>query len=147
MKKEDCGIILAGMASAWRVIHFHWHPLILATLILGVFFTISGWRKTSLPDVHEQVFKLFERLNVRPVGWLVVLGEFFGGLGLLSGVLSTWAAIGLIPIMLGAYCLDTIPEIVQKHPQGISAWCSKSICNPEFLLLVLLITLATNGAA
>ncbi len=37
-----------------------------------------------------------------PIGYLVAIGEFFGGLGLLFGVLTRFSAASLIVIMLGA---------------------------------------------
>lgn len=40
-----------------------------------------------------------------PIGYLVTIGEFFGGLGLLLGVLSRFSAAALIVIMLGAIAM------------------------------------------
>ncbi len=37
-----------------------------------------------------------------PLGYLVAIGEFFGGLGLLVGFLSRFSAASIIVIMLGA---------------------------------------------
>ena len=37
-----------------------------------------------------------------PIGYLVSIGEFFGGLGIICGVLSRFSAFWLIVIMLGA---------------------------------------------
>ncbi len=37
-----------------------------------------------------------------PLGYLVTIGEFFGGLGLIFGFLSRFSAASLILIMLGA---------------------------------------------
>jgi len=37
-----------------------------------------------------------------PVGYLVTIGEFFGGFGLILGVLSRFSAASIIVIMLGA---------------------------------------------
>lgn len=37
-----------------------------------------------------------------PVGYLVTIGEFFGGLGLIVGFLSRFSAASLIVIMIGA---------------------------------------------
>ena len=42
-------------------------------------------------------------------------GELAGGLGLLSGVLWQWAALGLIPIMAGAYLSDTLPTVRARN--------------------------------
>jgi len=40
-----------------------------------------------------------------PVGYLVAIGEFFGGLGLIFGFLSRFSAASLILVMLGAIAL------------------------------------------
>jgi putative oxidoreductase len=40
-----------------------------------------------------------------PVGYLVAIGEFFGGAGILLGWLSRFSAASLIVIMLGAIAL------------------------------------------
>lgn len=45
-----------------------------------------------------------------PLGYLVAVGEFFGGLGLVVGFLSRFSAAALIVIMLGA--------IVQVHGEN-----------------------------
>ena len=39
---------------------------------------------------------------IGPLGYLVTIGEFFGGLGLVSGFLSRFSAASIIIIMLGA---------------------------------------------
>ena len=40
-----------------------------------------------------------------PMGYLVSIGEFFGGLGLIVGLLSRFSAASLIVIMLGAIAM------------------------------------------
>ncbi len=40
-----------------------------------------------------------------PIGYLVAIGEFFGGLGLIVGFLSRFSAASLIVIMLGAIAM------------------------------------------
>ena len=37
-----------------------------------------------------------------PVGYLVAIGEFFGGMGLVAGILSRFSAASIIAIMIGA---------------------------------------------
>jgi putative oxidoreductase len=37
-----------------------------------------------------------------PIGYLVTIGEFFGGLGLVAGILPRFSAASIIVIMLGA---------------------------------------------
>lgn len=121
-------------------------PILQVTL--GVFFTTTGYRKLFKPEVRAQVFGLFDKLRVpQPARWAVISGEFAGGLGLLTGILDWWAALGLLPIMAGAYALDTWPGIRAKAaPHAASSWwISKALCNPEALLLVALLTLIFNG--
>jgi putative oxidoreductase len=45
-----------------------------------------------------------------PVAYLVAIGEFFGGLGLVVGFLSRFSAASLIVIMLGAIALVHAPN-------------------------------------
>jgi putative oxidoreductase len=40
-----------------------------------------------------------------PIGYLVTIGEFFGGLGLVIGLLTRFSALSLIVIMIGAIYL------------------------------------------
>jgi len=40
-----------------------------------------------------------------PIGYLVTIGEFFGGLGLIFGFLSRFSATSLIVIMIGAIAM------------------------------------------
>jgi putative oxidoreductase len=40
-----------------------------------------------------------------PIGYLVTIGEFFGGLGLILGFLSRFSASSLIVVMLGAIAM------------------------------------------
>jgi putative oxidoreductase len=40
-----------------------------------------------------------------PIGYLVTIGEFFGGLGLLFGFLTRFSAASLIVIMIGAIAM------------------------------------------
>lgn len=124
---------------------FDYNDLVLQ-LVTGLFFTVTGYRKVFLPAVRHEVWGLFDKLHVPgPARPLVVGGELAGGLGLLTGTLSTWAAVGLLPIMLGAYVMDTIPTVKAKHPQGVTAWISKLLCTPEALLILVLVDLAVIG--
>lgn len=114
----------------------------------GVFFTISGYRKTFNPETHAKVTGLFRKLGVgnRFVEWSVPLGEFLGGIGLIVGCLTQFAAAGLLLIICGAYCLDIWPEVKAKHPQGLCDYVSKCLCTPEGQLIVVLVTLILTGA-
>ena len=45
-----------------------------------------------------------------PLGYLVVVGQFFGGLGLIFGFLSRFSAASLIVIMIGAIAMVHWPN-------------------------------------
>jgi uncharacterized membrane protein YphA (DoxX/SURF4 family) len=113
----------------------------------GTFFTITGARKLFVPSVHAKVTGLFSKLGVgsKFVEWAVPGGEFLGGLGLLFGVLTQPAALGLLVIMAGAYKLSTWPEVKAKNPRGFDL-VAKCLCTAEGQLIVALITLALMGA-
>jgi putative oxidoreductase len=69
-------------------------------VVTGIIFMFHGGQK---------LFGLFEGPglaavveNMGNLGYLVAIGEFFGGLALLAGLLSRFSAFWLIVIMLGA---------------------------------------------
>ena len=114
----------------------------------GTFFAISGGRKLFVPEVHAKITGLFSRLGVggKFVEWAVPAGEFLGGLGLFFGVLTSWAALGLIIIMVGAFFLNTLGEVRAKNPKGVLDWLAKCQCTAEGQLLTVLTVLAIAGA-
>lgn len=69
-------------------------------LVLGVIFTIHG---------SQKMFGAFDGPGLQgivgflgPIGYLVAIGEFFGGLGLIAGFLSRFSAASITVIMVGA---------------------------------------------
>lgn len=115
----------------------------------GLFFTVSGYRKLFIPEVRHKVQALIlkESHDSAVAMWAVPVGEFLGGLGLLTGTLVQPAAAGLLLIMTGAYFLDTLPAV--KAKQGLvwswSQFCSNALCNPEAQLIVCLTALLLAG--
>jgi len=74
--------------------------LLLGRLVVGIIFMAHG---------SQKLFGLFGGHGLAatvqmmgPLGYLVSIGEFFGGLGLVLGVLTRFSAFWLIVIMLGA---------------------------------------------
>lgn len=114
----------------------------------GVFFVTTGTRKCFLPDVRAKVCQLFDSHHVpKPLQYLVMAGEFLGGMGLLTGTLTRAAAVGLTFIMLGAYVLDTWASVLAKNPapRSPSKLLSNALCTPEAQLLVIVLALAFTG--
>lgn len=81
--------------------------LLQVRLILGVIFAAHGAQKLFGAFDGPGLSKVVEGLG--PIGYLVAIGEFFGGLGLIVGFLCRFSAFWLVVIMIGA--------IVKVHGQ------------------------------
>jgi putative oxidoreductase len=69
-------------------------------LVAGIIFTAHGAQKLFGAFDGPGLSAMAALLG--PVGYLVSIGEFFGGLGLLAGILTRFSAASLIVIMVGA---------------------------------------------
>lgn len=74
--------------------------LLVVRVVLGVIFTIHG---------SQLMFGAFGGPGLQgtasfmgPVGYLVAIGQFFGGLGIVLGILTRFSAAAIIVIMIGA---------------------------------------------
>ena len=76
-----------------------WSLLILR-VVLGVVFMAHGAQKLFGAFGGPGLAAIVEMMG--PLGYLVTIGEFFGGLGLIVGVLPRFSAASIIVIMLGA---------------------------------------------
>jgi putative oxidoreductase len=74
----------------------------LVRLTVGVIFAAHGAQKLFGAFGGAGLTATVEQLGVGPIGYLVVIGEFFGGLGLIVGLLSRFSAASIIVIMIGA---------------------------------------------
>jgi putative oxidoreductase len=77
--------------------------LLAARVVLGVVFMAHGAQKLFGAFGGPGLSAVVAAMG--PVGYLVTIGEFFGGLGLVLGVLSRFSAASIIVIMLGAISL------------------------------------------
>jgi putative oxidoreductase len=75
--------------------------LLLLRVIVGVIFAAHGAQKLFGAWGGMGLTKTVEMMGV-PLGYLVTIGEFFGGLGLVFGFLTRFSAASLIVIMIGA---------------------------------------------
>jgi putative oxidoreductase len=71
--------------------------LLLLRIMVGIVFTTSGWKHLKDPEARSKDIGMSK-------GFTIFLGaaEFAGSLGVIFGVLTQLAAVGLILIMLGA---------------------------------------------
>jgi len=74
--------------------------IFLIRLGLALVFIVHGWGKLS----HlQETIGFFARAGLPAfVAYLVSLGEFFGGIAMLLGVMTKWAGFGMAIIMAGA---------------------------------------------
>lgn len=74
--------------------------LLVARVIVGLIFAVHGAQKLFGAFGGPGLAAVVQMMG--PLGYLVTIGEFFGGLGLALGFLSRFSAASLIVIMLGA---------------------------------------------
>src|SRR4028118_1811921 len=74
--------------------------LLVARVIVGIIFVAHGSQKLFGAFGGPGLAGVVQMMG--PIGYLVTIGEFFGGLGLLMGFLSRFSAASLIVVMLGA---------------------------------------------
>ena len=77
--------------------------LLVVRLIVGVIFMMHGAQKVFGAFDGPGLAAMAERMGF--LGYLVSIGEFFGGLGLVLGILSRFSAAANIVIMLGAIAM------------------------------------------
>jgi putative oxidoreductase len=77
--------------------------LLLMRVIVGVIFAAHGAQKMFGAFEGKGLEATVEMMG--PIGYLVAIGEFFGGLGLVVGFLTRFSAASLIVIMIGAIAL------------------------------------------
>ena len=74
--------------------------LLIARVIVGIVFMAHGAQKLFGAFGGPGLSGVVQMMG--PLGYLVAIGEFFGGLGLIVGFLSRFSALSLIVIMVGA---------------------------------------------
>lgn len=74
--------------------------LLIARVVVGMVFMMHGAQKLFGAFGGPGLSAVVQMMG--PLGYLVSIGEFFGGLGLIVGFLSRFSAASLIVIMLGA---------------------------------------------
>src|SRR5262245_66617550 len=77
--------------------------LLIARIFVGIVFTAHGAQKLFGAFGGPGLSAVVDTMG--HLGYLVSIGEFFGGLGLIFGVLSRFSAASIILIMLGAIAM------------------------------------------
>lgn len=77
--------------------------LLVVRVVAGVIFVAHGAQKLFGAFGGPGLEKTVEMMGA--LGYLVTIGEFFGGLGLIVGLLTRFSAASLMVIMLGAIAM------------------------------------------
>jgi putative oxidoreductase len=96
MNKEN---VMASETAVRDRAAVDWSLLILR-VVLGVVFMAHGAQKLFGAFGGPGLGAVVQMMG--PIGYLVTIGEFFGGLGLVAGILPRFSAASIIVIMLGA---------------------------------------------
>lgn len=108
--------------------------ILLLRLMVGLIFFTSGWAHATK---SEERSKSIEMSN----GFTVFLGiaECAGALGVVFGVLTQWAAIGLILIMLGAMWRKIVKWKISFWGKGTDGW------SYEVMMILMNFAIATTA--
>ncbi|HEY3411786.1 MAG TPA: DoxX family protein [Armatimonadota bacterium] len=82
--------------------------LLVARVVVGVIFMAHG-SQLMFGAFNGPGLAGFVKM-MGPIGYLVAIGQFFGGLGLVVGFLSRFSAASLIVIMIGAIVKVHLPN-------------------------------------
>lgn len=108
--------------------------LLLLRLIVGVIFLSSGWNHLKDPEARSKSIEMSKGFTI-----VLGLGELAGSLGVIFGVLTQIAALGIILIMLGAI----YKKIFAWH---IGFWGEKgSGWHYDLMLIIMNLVILTTG--
>lgn len=79
--------------------------LLVLRVVVGVIFAAHGAQKLLGAFDGPGLAKTVEMMGGGVLPYLVIIGEFFGGIGLIFGFLSRFSAASLIVIMIGAIAM------------------------------------------
>lgn len=125
---------------------WEWLPILVARVSLGLFFAVSGYNKLFIHEKHVDLVQLMTKIGM-PVpeitAYFLASVEFFGGLFLMAGLLSTFCAIALTIAMIVAIItveIGTIPKGL-----GFLDWMSWFLYLPQVIYVILFGWLMSAG--
>ena len=126
---------------------WEWLPILVARFSLGLFFAVSGYNKLFVAAKHEDLIHLMTSIGLPfPEFMALFLAsvEFFGGLLLMVGLLSTFCAIALTIAMIVAIVTVEIDQVIPKGI-GFFDWMSWFLYLPQVMYVILFVWLMTTG--
>ena len=125
---------------AWQ-----WVGILLARVVVGLLFFLSGRGKLFVPERREQMRQTLVEAHVPFPEFNAVFVstvEFVFGFLLIAGALTPLACVMLSGVMIVAIATTAIRNIKATSPLG---WFSEFFCLPEVLCLVILVWLFFSG--
>lgn len=108
--------------------------LLLLRLMVALVFGTSGFNHLKSPRQRAESLGLSIPLTV-----FIGAAELAAALGLTFGVLTAWAALGLIPIMLGAIYMKVVQWKTGFWGESSQGW------HYEMLFIVMCLAIVTTG--
>ncbi len=124
-------------------------------IVLGVIFVMHGWYAWAILGPRE-LADLMMRVGNPPgiagaLAWYAIVAQLLGGLLLIVGFLTPWAALGLVPITAGGLFLFRWPQGFFLNATVVGPASVRAVVGGyEYSLLILIATLAlvmTGGGA
>ena len=122
--------------------------LLLCSLVVGTFFTISGFHKLFSASRHAQLVKTLKDCGVPLLWfnqWFVPLVEFLGGIAVMTGVLAPLAALGMLVILAVAIWTAGRAQVGTYNPLNAFDRVCCYLYLPETLLASLLLMSIVAG--
>ena len=126
---------------------WEWLPILVARVSLGLFFAVSGYNKLFVPEKHADLIHLMADIGMpfpEFTALFLAVVEFFGGLMLMVGFLSSIVCIALSIAMVVAIATVEIEHVI---PKGIGPldWMSWFLYLPQVMYIILFAWLITTG--
>jgi putative oxidoreductase len=137
---------MLGVRSFLVALHaWEWLGILIARLVVGLLFFLSGRGKLFVPERREQMRQTLIEAHVPFPNFNAVFVstvEFVFGFLLIFGALTPLACAMLSGMMVVAIATTAIPNIKTSSPLG---WLSEFLYLPEVLYLVILLWLFLSG--
>ena len=126
---------------------WEWLPILVARFSLGLFFAVSGYNKLFVPEKHADLISLMADIGMPFPAFtalFLAIVEFYGGLMLMVGFLSSIVCVALSIAMVVAIATVEIEHVI---PKGIGPldWMSWFLYLPQVMYIILFVWLITTG--
>ncbi len=125
---------------------WQWVPALLARLVVGMMFVLSGYGKLTVPSRREQMRSTMREAGIpapETAATMVSGVELIFGLLLVLGLLTPLSALMLAGVMVVALATTVLPGV---KPAPLGQWLGNVLYLPELLYLVILAWLFFAGA-